>query len=238
LNRRPTSTTAPAAPAALGGVVTSYTYDTDGHLLQTQQSAGGTALRTTSTIYTLTGKPLTTTDANGNVTQYAYDLDDRLTSATDPVGRVTTLGYDALSRPASVTNAAIQSQPLVQRAYTADGLTASLTIARNNTTFNTTSFAYDGLDRLSTTTYPDSSTEVLGYDVDSNVLTRQTRASQTITFTYDTLNRLSTKAAPSEATVTYTYDLVGRLIGAKRHQRGDHGGVLAGGHARDHRHDL
>jgi RHS repeat-associated protein len=106
-------------------------------------------LRTTSTVYTLTGKPLTTTDANGNVTRYAYDLDDRLTNVTDSVGRVTTFGYDALSRPASVSNAAIQSQPLVQRAYTADGLTASLTIAQSNTTFNTTNLAYDGLDRLS-----------------------------------------------------------------------------------------
>jgi RHS repeat-associated protein len=145
------------------------------------------------------------------VTRYAYDLDDRLTSTTDPVGRVTTLGYDALGRPAQVSNAAIQSAPLVQRAYTADGLTASLTIARNNTTFSTTSLAYDG---LATTTYPDTSTETLGYDADGNVLTRLTRASQTITFTYDTLNRLSTKAAPSEATVTYAYDLAGRFTGA------------------------
>jgi RHS repeat-associated protein len=213
-DRRRTSTSAPATPGAAGGLTNSYTYDADGHLLQTQQSAAGTVLRTTSTLYTLTAKPLATTDANGNVTQYAYDLDDRPTSVTDPVGRVTTLGYDALSRPASVSNAAIQAMPLVQRTYTPDGLTASLVIARSNTTFNTTSLAYDGLDRLSTTTYPDTSTEVLGYDADSNVLTRQTRASQTITFTYDTLNRLATKAAPSEATVTYGYDLAGRLIGA------------------------
>jgi YD repeat-containing protein len=110
------------------------------------------------------------------------------------------------------SNAAIQAQPLVQRTYTADGLTASLTIARNNTTFNTTTLAYDGLDRLSTTPYPDSSTEVLSYDADSNVLTRQTRASQTITLTYDTLNRLSTKAAPSEATVTSIAAPGGKIV--------------------------
>lgn len=171
-------------------------------------------LRTTSTVYTRTGKPGTTTDANGNVTRYAYDLDDRLVSITDPVGRVTTLGYDALSRPTQASNLAIQAAPLVQRAYTPDGLTASLTIARNSVTFNTTSLAYDGLDRLASTTYPDSSTETLGYDADGNVLTRQTRAGATITFTYDTLNRLSTKAAPSEPSVTYAYDLAGRLIGA------------------------
>jgi YD repeat-containing protein len=82
-------------------------------------------------------------------------------------------------------------------------LIASLTNANGFTT----SFTPDGFDRLSTTTYPNSSTQVLTYDADSNVLSRQTRAGATISFTYDTLNRLSTKAAPSESTVTYSYDL-------------------------------
>jgi YD repeat-containing protein len=95
-------------------VVTTYTYDADGHLLQTQQSAAGTVLRTTSTSYTYTGKPATVTDANGHVTTSAYDLDDRLASVTDPVGRTTSFSYDALSRPAAVSNTAIQSMPLVQ----------------------------------------------------------------------------------------------------------------------------
>jgi YD repeat-containing protein len=132
-----------------------------------------------------------------------------------------------------VSNSAIQSAPLVQRAYTPDGLTASLTIARDNATFNVTTLAYDGLDRLATTTYPDSSTETLGYDADGNVLTRQTRASQTITFTYDTLNRLATKAALSEPTVAYAYDLAGRLIGASDNSTASglghaQGGILFG----------
>jgi len=34
---------------------------------------------------------------------------------------------------------------------------------------NVVSFSYDGLDRLATTTYPDSSAEALSYDADSNV---------------------------------------------------------------------
>ena len=136
-------------------MVTTYTYDADGHLLQTQQSAAGTVLRTTSTSYTYTGKPATVTDANGHVTTSAYDLDDRLVSVTDPVGRTTSFSYDALSRPASVSNAAILATPLIQRTYTPDGLIASLAIAQSNTVANTTSFAYDGFDRVSTTTYPD-----------------------------------------------------------------------------------
>ena len=90
-----------------------------------------------------------------------------------------------------------------------DALIASLTDGNSNTT----GFTPDGFDRLSTTTYPDSSIDVLGYDADGNVLTRQTRAGATISFSYDTLNRLSTKAAPSEPTVSYGYDLASHLIG-------------------------
>jgi RHS repeat-associated protein len=105
-----------------------------------------------------------------------------------------------------VSNPAIQAAPLLQQTYTPDGIVGSLTDANNNTT----SFTPDGFDRLSSTTYPDSSAENLAYDADSNVLTRQTRAGPTITFTYDTLNRLASKAAPSEPTVTYGYDLAGR----------------------------
>jgi YD repeat-containing protein len=53
----------------------------------------------------------------------------------------------------------------------------------------------------------------VGYDADSNVTSRKTRAGATITLTYDSLNRLATKTAPSEPTVTYSYDLAGRPTG-------------------------
>jgi RHS repeat-associated protein len=129
---------------------------------------------------------------------------------TDPLFRQTVYGYDALSRRISVGNPAIQASPLSQQSYTPDGLIASLTDAKGNTT----TFAPDCFDRLSTTTYPGGSTEVLGYDADGNVLTRKTRAGSTIAFSYDTLNRLSSKTPPSPApVVTYAYDQASRLIG-------------------------
>jgi RHS repeat-associated protein len=150
------------------------------------------------------------TDANNNTTSFSYDLLDRVSSVKDAMGRTTSYGYDALSRQVSISNLAIQGSPLLQQAYTPDGLVASLTDANNHAT----SFAYDGLDRLATTTYPLGSTEVLTYDADSNVLTRKTRANQTIGFAYDTLNRLKTKTPPAPAAVvSYAYDLAGRLAG-------------------------
>src|SRR5208283_4292720 len=111
--------------------------------------------------------------ANGNVTTYAYDAVDRLASVIEPLYRTTAYAYDAMSRKISVTNAAIQATPLIAYAYTPDGLLQSFSDAHPNAT----TYLYDGFDRLSTTTWPDSSTETLTYDADGNVLASQTRRS-------------------------------------------------------------
>lgn len=202
--RQPLSTTVP------NGVVSTNTYDPNGQVIRVQQSKAGTILRTTSATYTLSGKTATSTDANGGTTSFAYDQLDRVSTVTGAIGRKTAYGYDALGRQISVSNAGIQGAPLLQQAYTPDGLVASLTDANNHTT----TFAYDGLDRPSATTYPLGGPESRTYDADNNVLTRTTRAGQTITFTYDTLNRLASKTPPAPApAVTYRYDLAGRLVG-------------------------
>jgi len=207
-DRRLSNTVSPAGSG--GPLATTYSYDPNANLLQTQQSSNGNVLRTTSATYTLTGKVATSTDARGNVTRYAYDADDRLSQTTDPIGNVSVLGYDSLGRQASLSHAAIQANPLWQKTYSPDGLLASFSDAAPNTT----SFAYDGFDRLSTTTWPNASTEVLTYDANGNALTRKTRVNATITYTYDTLNRLATKTPPSPApVVSYAYDLNNHLTG-------------------------
>ncbi|MCK1511032.1 hypothetical protein IVB22_00270 [Bradyrhizobium sp. 190] len=195
---------------AANGLITTYKYDPDGHVINVKQTLYGSVLRNTGTTYTATGKPATVTDANGFITTFSYDLLDRVLSVKDAMGRTTSYGYDALSRQTSISNLAVQTAPLLQKSYTPDGLLATLIDANNRTT----SFAYDGLDRLATTTYPLGSTETLTYDANNNILTRKTRANQAISFTYDTLNRLKTKTPPSPApVVSYTYDLASRLTG-------------------------
>ena len=171
--------------------------------------------------------PLATTtttdyDANGHVSRYAYDADNRLASVSDAAGRVTVYGYDALSRPSTLSNPGLQANPLVTRTYTANGNLASLAIARSNSVADTTGFAYDGLDRLSVTTWPLGSTESLSYDADNHVVRRVTRKGDAISFAYDTLNRVCTKTYAAAAVacggtsasylVSYGYDLAGRLI--------------------------
>jgi RHS repeat-associated protein len=224
-NRRVTSATTPATSAAPNGLVTSLSYDPDGRVLQTQQSAGGAMLRTVSATYTPTGQRASATDANGNVTSYGYDRLDRLASVTAPLGRITSYAYDTLSRRTQTSNPAIPANPLLQLAYTADGLLASLTDANSHTT----SFAYDSFDRLSTTTYPavapnPATTETLAYNPDDTVKSRTTRAGATISFSFDSLKRLCTKTISATATACtattspspttwLSYDLAGRLKG-------------------------
>ena len=74
-----------------------------------------------------------------------------------------------------------------------------------------TSYAYDGFDRLDITTYPDTTTEVLGYDKASNITSRKNRRNQTIAYAYDALNRLDTKTPPDTGLVDYDYDPGSRL---------------------------
>ena len=75
-------------------------------------------------------------------------------------------------------------------------------------------YTYDGFDRLSKITYPNTKFESFSYDNNGNVLVKTARSGNTITNTYDALNRLVTKAPQGELTATYTYDLAGRMLSA------------------------
>ena len=201
------------APVPFGSgpalVQTTNGYDADGHLL-TVTRANGASPTVTRMTYTATGQVQSVTDPNGNVTTNAYDADDRLASVTDPLFRRTIYGYDAMSRRISVSNPAIQSTPLLQQSYTPDGLIGSLTDANSNTT----SFTPDGFDRLSTTTYPGSSTEILGYDADGNVLTPQDAGGRhhhlQLRHAEPACDQGARRRKP---TVSYGYDLASHLIG-------------------------
>ncbi len=92
-----------------------------------------------------------------------------------------------------------------QRGYTPNSKLASLTDANTNTT----TLTYDGLDRLSLTSYPLGTTQGRTYDADRNILTQTTRAGEQVTFTYDTLNRVATKTAnASGRSYSYAYSLI------------------------------
>ncbi|HTS15963.1 MAG TPA: RHS repeat domain-containing protein, partial [Verrucomicrobiae bacterium] len=94
-------------------------------------------------------------------------------------------------------------QSAVQQAYATYSYGADsekLSVADANG--NLTGFGYDGFNRLTATTYPDSTAahpdvETLAYDKDSNITARTTRAGQVLNYTFDAIDRMTKKTVPA-----------------------------------------
>jgi RHS repeat-associated protein len=132
--------------------------------------------------------------------------------------RITKLTYNAASELIKTTVAFGTPQQADDEinSYTLNGKLATVTDGENNTT----TFEYDGHDRLAKTRYPlpavgalASSTtdyEGLTYDANGNVTARRLRDGQMIAYAYDALNRQTYKDAPgTDPDVAVTYDLMG-----------------------------
>jgi RHS repeat-associated protein len=137
------------------------------------------------------------------------------TSSSNGPDRVTKQIYDAVGQVTGIYSAlGTAAETFEQTSYTSNGKVASVTDGNGNVT----TMAYDGLDRLLTTTYPGGSYEQLGYDANSNVTSRRLRDGQTINYGYDALDRLTSKDRPNstywETDQSYAYDNFGHLKSA------------------------
>ena len=156
--------------------------------------------------YSGSNKVLTATDPLGFATKNVYDMLDRLTSTEDAEGRVTKYEYDTDLRITKVIDANNVDADI--RTYTANGKLYTIKDARNNVS----TYTYDGHDRKSRLTYPDTSYEEWQYDANGNVTSYRTRSGTLITQTFDDYDRLLTRSPASQPTETYAYDDAGRLL--------------------------
>ena len=194
---------------------TSYTYNSAGELLTLTNPVGAVTTNT----YTAGTEP-----AVGGGTEPA----GLLATQQDPDTHTTTYGYTAGGDSASVV-----APSGLSTTATFDLLGRKLSTTQTSDTFPggvTTSYVWDGLNRLTSQTGPATTDAVTGtthtpqvgytYDDDSNVLTQATAdttggdATRTVTNTYNSHDELATSTDAANRQSTYSYDSYGNRTGS------------------------
>jgi YD repeat-containing protein len=216
------------------GVTTTYTYDALNRLLS-RATPGETAVSFT---YTPTGKYLTSTAQDGTV-NYSYDSLDRLVTKATPEGTLS-YTYDAAGHVASIQSSNANGASV---SYGYDDLNRLSTVVDNRLPGNnTTTYAYDPANNLTTATYPNglqsamsydalnritglaassSVAEVSGYRYQRSATGNLTSASElngrTINWSYDGIYRLTNEVIASDphnvdGSIAYNLDPVGNRL--------------------------
>ncbi len=181
------------------GRTTKFTYATNLiDLLQVQQLVQSAAQTTATYTYNTQHRPLTYTDAAGQVTQYGYNSAGQLTQLTLPTGAVWNFAYDGFGRLTQITN----PNGNTQASYTYDAFDRVATATDSEG--YTLTYAYDAADRLTKITYPDSTTRQYAYNkLDlASVTDREGRATR---YAYDANRRLISATDPLGYVTQYAY---------------------------------
>ncbi len=167
------------------------------------------------------------TDALGNHTSFAYDLNGNLITMTDPSLQVTTFAYNAAGQPIRITdplgnitrfdydvhgNLLTTTDPLgnqTQRTYD----TISRLIAATDPQGHTTQWAYNPLNQVTHMTDAVNGLTRFTYDPNGNLLTVTDAKGQTTSYTYDGMDQLATRTDPLARVERYSYDQNGNLTG-------------------------
>jgi RHS repeat-associated protein len=207
------------------GFATRYAYDDTGNLLELRQP-DRTSERST---WTATGLKLTSTDAYGAMTAFAYDLSTgKVTSVTDPLGTVTTYTYTtgAFRDIATITRlnrANDATDDVATRfVYDASGFLTSRTDDVGAGRLNAVTWftaAPGGRGLIATTTSPQGVVTSFTSSAAGQVLTRAVDASPGVTvaeaFTYDSRGGLLSKTDANGSVTTFAYDILGRKTSEK-----------------------
>ena len=204
-----------------------YAYDANGNVLSATQTGrsdvgGPDDVFVRSFSYDALDRRVADWDNVGNTNRYAYDSRGNLVRHTDPLGFRLDGDFDSISRPTSrkggVGGSAQQSTHFTWDAN-------SRLVATTDGNGNTTTYAYDSLNRRVRTTLADGTLSSLVWSPRSN-LERTTNANGTVVVhTYDGLDRCVQKSitpgpgvAGSTTLETFQYDGLSRLVRAANNQ--------------------
>ncbi|MDP1776907.1 MAG: hypothetical protein Q8K94_09900, partial [Moraxellaceae bacterium] len=171
--------------------VVAYTFDKLGRRTAEQIDPTGLNL-TTQYFYNGNDQVTRTIDAAGNSTWYIYDNAGRLTDTVDALGAVTRNTHDANGN-------VISTRRFINTVVTTsfgNAITSVNPIA-NAALDQITTYAYDNLNRLTSTTDALGSVESYTYDKAGNRITLTNKNGATWHYRYDELNRLSEEITPA-----------------------------------------
>jgi RHS repeat-associated protein len=170
------------------GHTTANTYDGNGNLLTSKDPLGDV----TTNQYSANGLLRQTTDALHNNTSFGYDGSGNLTSQTDALNHVSTYTYDA--------NGNRKTQGVTRTK--SDGTQETLT----------TTYTYDGNNRLTKTTYPDGTFTQVQYNALGQQSATIDAKNHTTSYTYDLDGHLTQTSYPDGASESATYDKNGNRL--------------------------
>jgi RHS repeat-associated protein len=179
---------------------TVFTYDTndiDLLAIQQQTSAAGFSILANFT-YNSQHRPLSFTDAAGQVTNFTYNTAGQLTSVTDPLSHTTSYAYDGVGRLITITNA----NGAVQESFTYDPF--DRVAARTDSEGYVLTYGYDNLDRVTRIAYPDGTTTQYIYDK-LDLASVNDRLGRVTTFTHDANRRLTAMTDALGQVTRYDY---------------------------------
>ena len=199
------------------GNVTKYVYDADNELTETEEPNKDT----TTTEYDGAGQVIKQTDGNGHATVYKRNVLEQVHEIIEPLERITVKTYDHAGNLESVVDAEKRTTtykyspdnrltevsysegktPTVTYEYNGDGLRTKMTDGTGTTTYK-----YDGLDRLKLTT--DGHGDTVGYEY--NVANEQEKITypngKVVSREYDNDGRLKSVTDWAGNKTTFEYD--------------------------------
>ena len=175
----------------LGRTLT-YIYDTNGiDLLEVRQTRLGQNELLARISYNSQHRPLTATDAAGQTTTFAYNARGQMLTATNPRNETTTLTYDANGYLVAVDGPLPGPNDLTVMTYDGSGRVRTLT----DVSGYTLTFDYDNLNRLTRTTFPDSTFNQYLYDrLDRSAF--RDRAGRVTSFAHDSMRQMTSSTDP------------------------------------------
>ena len=204
------------------GGVTEYEYNSNKQVTCITDAMGN------KTVNNYDGNNLVSTvDANGNETQYAYDSENRLVETTDAEGNVTAFAYD---QAGNLTDISFADGSTFTYAYNAMGKLLSATDALGNVT----EYKYDALGNLLRTADAENNVTSNTYDGNGNAIEAIDANGNKSTAEYDALGNILSATDALGNKTEYAYDPTGNLteeinaLGGKTSYAYNEAGLLVG----------